>query len=136
MKICAIGIGYVGLSAALSLASVGHYIYCIDKNEEKIQNLKQGILPIYEPKMQNFLQNYNQNLIFDTKIPQNCEIYLIAVGTPTKENGEVDTTCIFEVVSYSTLPANRQLLIDASALFTQPTIPCMSPAVLLLFKVQ
>ena len=58
MKICVIGIGYVGLSAALCFASVGHEVFCIDKDGKKLESLKKGILPIYEPKMEEMINVY------------------------------------------------------------------------------
>jgi len=100
MKICVIGVGYVGLSAALCFASVGHQVFCIDKDEKKLENLKKGILPIYEPKMEEMIKKYSQNLIFSTDLKpaiSQSKACFIAVGTPTKENFEVDTSAIFEV---------------------------------------
>ena len=100
MKICVIGIGYVGLSAALSFASVGHEVYCIDKDENRLENLKKGVLPIYEPKMEEFITKHSSNLFFTTDLKtalNECSTCFIAVGTPTKENGESDTSAIFEV---------------------------------------
>ena len=100
MKICVIGIGYVGLSAALCLASVGHEVFCIDKDEEKLENLKKGILPIFEPKMEEMILKYGNQLTFTSNIGtgiSNCKTCFIAVGTPTNINNQVDTSAIFEV---------------------------------------
>lgn len=100
MKICVIGIGYVGLSAALCFASVGHEVFCIDKDEEKLENLKKGILPIFEPKMEEMILKYGNQLTFTSNIGtgiSNCKTCFIAVGTPTNINNQVDTSAIFEV---------------------------------------
>lgn len=100
MKICIIGIGYVGLSAALCFANAGHKVYCIDNDDKKIENLKKGIISIYEPKMEELIQKNKTNLIFTTDIKNSIKESLacfIAVGTPTKDDGKVDTSAIFEV---------------------------------------
>lgn len=101
MKICVIGIGYVGLSAALCFAKVGHEVFCVDKDENKLNQLKSGILPIYEPKMEEIIKNNASCLFFTTDIKKalnETKACFIAVGTPTKENGEVDTSATFEVM--------------------------------------
>lgn len=101
MKICVIGIGYVGLSAALCFAKVGHEVFCVDKDENKLNKLKSSILPIYEPKMEEIIKNNSSHLFFTTDIKKalsETKACFIAVGTPTKENGEVDTFATFEVM--------------------------------------
>lgn len=101
MKICVIGIGYVGLSAALCFAKVGHEVFCVDKDKSKLDKLKSGILPIYEPKMEEIIKNNSSNLFFTKDIKKalsETKVCFIAVGTPTKENGEVDTSATFEVI--------------------------------------
>ena len=65
MKIAVIGMGYVGLVTAISLAEVGNEIIAIEKNSTKLEKLKLGISPIYEPNIQEYLKKYND---FITKI--------------------------------------------------------------------
>ena len=97
MNICIIGTGYVGLSTGLCLSEVGHNVICCDCNEDKIQNLKKGIVPIYEPQMDKLIHKNTAlgRLDFTTNTPnaiKSSEVCFIAVGTPCKENGEADTS--------------------------------------------
>ena len=101
MNICVFGIGYVGLSASICLAKLGHNIICIDKDFKKINNLKNGVIPIFEPKIKELIKENKDKLTFETSLDknlQNIDIYIIAVGTPTKDNGEVDVKSIYEVI--------------------------------------
>lgn len=99
MRICVIGVGYVGLTTAALFADLGNEVLCIDINEQKIANLKQGIMPIYEPGLKEIVErNMSENrLIFDTKTleaVQRSEIIFICVGTPPKASGETDLSQI------------------------------------------
>jgi UDPglucose 6-dehydrogenase len=95
MKIAVIGTGYVGLSTGVCLAEIGHCVTCIDINEEKIELLRQGISPIYEPGLEQMLASNMGagRLTFTTSHQQGvqgAEIILIAVGTPQREDGAAD----------------------------------------------
>ena len=97
MNICIIGTGYVGLSTGLCLSEVGHNVICCDCNQEKIENLKKGIVPIYEPQMDKLIHKNTAlgRLDFTTNTAnaiKKSEVCFIAVGTPCKENGEADTS--------------------------------------------
>ncbi len=102
MKIAVVGIGYVGLVSAACFADLGAEVYCIDVNQEKIEGLKKGIIPIYEPALdQLVLRGIKANrLHFSTSIAEvlsDIEILFIAVGTPPKENGSADLSQVLSV---------------------------------------
>ncbi len=95
MNITVVGTGYVGLVTGACFAELGHTVTCVDIYPEKINNLKQGILPIYEPGLEPLvLENYKAlRLHFVTKLqdqPVVPQVYFIAVGTPSGEDGAAD----------------------------------------------
>ena len=95
MKIAVIGTGYVGLVSGTCFAEMGNKVTCVDVNKEKIENLKKGIIPIYEPGLETMvLSNVaNKNLFFTTEISEaikDAEIAFIAVGTPMGDDGSAD----------------------------------------------
>ncbi|PIJ51648.1 UDP-glucose 6-dehydrogenase [Erwinia sp. OLTSP20] len=95
MKVTVFGIGYVGLVQAAVLAEVGHDVICIDVDENKVENLKKGIIPIYEPGLTPLvMQNYESGrLKFSTNAKEGVnhgEMQFIAVGTPPDEDGSAD----------------------------------------------
>ena len=99
MKISVIGCGYVGLVSGVCLADSGHTVTCIDNDDKKIQLLKDNQVPIYEPGLDELLLKNikSNNLHFDLNINENVknsEIVLIAVGTPTSENGDANLTFV------------------------------------------
>lgn len=95
MKITIFGTGYVGLVTGACLAEVGHNVLCVDVDERKIERLKQGIIPIYEPGLETIVRdNFNQGrLHFTTRATEAVEfgeVQFIAVGTPPDEDGSAD----------------------------------------------
>ncbi|MDU3815858.1 MAG: UDP-glucose/GDP-mannose dehydrogenase family protein [Pantoea sp.] len=95
MKVTVFGIGYVGLVQAAVLAEVGHDVLCIDVDEKKVENLKKGIIPIYEPGLTPLVkQNYEAGrLNFTTNAEEGVNhgvMQFIAVGTPPDEDGSAD----------------------------------------------
>ena len=99
MKISVIGCGYVGLVSGVCLADSGHTVTCIDNDDKKIQLLKDNQVPIYEPGLDELLLKNikSNNLHFELNINENVknsEIVLIAVGTPTSENGDANLTFV------------------------------------------
>ena len=102
MKVTVFGTGYVGLVTGACLADVGHSVMCVDVDENKIEKLKQGILPIYEPGLDSVVEeNYGaQRLFFTTDAQQGVEfgeIIFIAVGTPPDEDGSADLQYVLAV---------------------------------------
>ncbi len=102
MKISVIGTGYVGLVSGVCFAQMGNSVTCVDIDKKKIQDLKQGIIPIYEPGLEEMtLENYkNQTLSFTTNATdaiKNSTISFIAVGTPMGEDGSADLKYVLAV---------------------------------------
>lgn len=104
MNIVVVGTGYVGLVTGTCFAEVGNHVICVDTNPQKIEALKQGRIPIYEPGLEPMvLQNYAQKrLEFSTSLPEVlnlAEICFIAVGTPPEEDGSADLSHVVAVAS-------------------------------------
>ena len=102
MKLTVIGTGYVGLVTGACFSEMGNNVYCVDVIDEKIENLKKGIIPIYEPGLKDLvLKNYQKNnLIFTTDIKEaicNSDVYFIAVGTPMGDDGSANLEYVFGV---------------------------------------
>ena len=103
MKLCMIGTGYVGLVSGVCFADLGNDVICIDRDIKKVEGLKKGIIPIYEPGLEELvLKNYkNKRLKFSTNLKDSIsksDIIFICVGTPTKKNGNgADLSQIYNV---------------------------------------
>ncbi|MDO5851699.1 MAG: UDP-glucose/GDP-mannose dehydrogenase family protein [Methanobacteriaceae archaeon] len=102
MNITIIGTGYVGLVTGVCFSEMGNKVYCVDIDEKKIGNLKKGILPIYEPGLEELLRhNYEQNnIIFTTDLKEgldNTDICFIAVGTPLGDDGSANLEFVYTV---------------------------------------
>lgn len=99
MKICVIGTGYVGLVAGTCLAEMGNDVICVDKDEKKLKDLEKGIIPIYEPGLEELILSncskkrlsFTSNL--DTAV-KNSKVCFIAVGTPQREDGSADLSSV------------------------------------------
>jgi UDPglucose 6-dehydrogenase len=123
MKIAVVGTGYVGLVTGTCFAEVGIQVVCIDIDHKKIENLKNGILPIYEPGLDEMVKrNFDKGrLEFSTDLPsaiQGCEAAFIAVGTPPDEDGSADLKYVLGVAKE--IGANMQ---DYMVVVTKSTVP-------------
>lgn len=102
MTITFVGHGYVGLVSAAVFADLGNTVWVIGHTPEKVKNLKKGIIPIYEPGLDDLVRRNVKakrllfTLDYDLSIPKS-DVIFIAVGTPPKENGEADLSVVFEV---------------------------------------
>ncbi|MGV7931020.1 MAG: UDP-glucose dehydrogenase family protein [Spirochaetota bacterium] len=102
MKVTVVGSGYVGLVTGACFAEMGNDVYCVDIDDKKIENLKKGVLPIYEPGLEEIVKrNYSGGrLHFTTDIKEGLDDALfmfIAVGTPPDEDGSADLQHVLSV---------------------------------------
>ena len=102
MKVAVIGTGYVGLVTGTCFAEMGNQVWCVDVNEEKIEKLKNGIIPIYEPGLKEMVERNHESgsLSFTTDIREaleKAEIAFIAVDTPQGEDGSADLQYVLAV---------------------------------------
>jgi UDPglucose 6-dehydrogenase len=102
MTITFVGHGYVGLVTASLFADLGNTVWVVGHTKEKIENLKKGILPIYEPGLEEIVKRNikAKRLLFTLDFKEsvsNSDAVFIAVGTPPKPNGEADLSVVFEV---------------------------------------
>jgi len=123
MKIVVVGTGYVGLVTGSCLAEVGTDVICVDVNEEKIQNLQKGILPIYEPGLDEIVErNFKKGrLHFSTSLEEaivGAQIIFIAVGTPPDEDGSADLKYVLQVAKSVGTHMNGYLIV-----VTKSTVP-------------
>ncbi|MHA2368486.1 MAG: UDP-glucose dehydrogenase family protein [Candidatus Hodarchaeales archaeon] len=104
MRICVVGVGYVGLVTAAVFADIGNTVTCVDIDEQKIERLQKADLPIYEPQLKELVERNTEEkrLIFTTQLQigmEESEIIFIAVGTPPKESGETDLSAVEAVAA-------------------------------------
>jgi UDPglucose 6-dehydrogenase len=94
-KICVIGVGYVGLVTGTCFADLGNQVVCLDISPERIEMLKRGEMPIYEPGLEELVTRNvaAKRLVFTTSYPdavQDADFIFIAVNTPPSPDGEAD----------------------------------------------
>ena len=124
MKLCMIGTGYVGLVSGVCFSDLGNDVICVDKDENKIDDLKNGKIPIFEPGLEELvIKNYkNKKLKFSTDLKDSIkksDIIFICVGTPTKKNGNgADLTQIYSVSKEISKYINKFKII-----ITKSTVP-------------
>lgn len=114
-----IGTGYVGLVTAAGFAELGSDVYCIDIDEAKIRGLEQGVIPIWEPGLEELVARHRGRMHFSTDIGQALEharLLFVAVGTPPTYSGDADLSAVHAVVD--AMPAS-----DRHALVMKSTVP-------------
>ena len=102
MKICVIGTGYVGLVAGTCLADMGNEVICVDNDLNKLEKLKNGVIPIYEPGLEELIKSnvMEGRLVFSDNLADAVEkslVCFIAVGTPQSEDGSADLHYVEQV---------------------------------------
>ena len=123
MKICVIGTGYVGLVAGTCLAEMGNEVICVDKDQRKLEQLSKGIIPIYEPGLEELINanvgegrlTFTDNLQAAVKKSSVC---FIAVGTPQGEDGSADLSYVLDVAS-----SIGEALNDYKVIVDKSTVP-------------
>lgn len=123
MQIAIVGTGYVGLVSGVCFAEVGTDVTCVDVNKEKIEQLQKGVIPIYEPGLEDLVTRNVQagRLHFTTELKDvinNVEIVFSAVGTPPDEDGSADLKYVLEVAKTVGLYMNHYIV-----LVTKSTVP-------------
>ena len=102
LKVIIVGTGYVGLTTGVALGYLGHRVTCVDKDTAIIDKLERGISTIYEPGLEELLEEGGSNLVFTgdmLKELPGADIVIIAVGTPSKENGDTDLSYVEAVAA-------------------------------------
>ncbi len=115
-----IGTGYVGLVTAAGFAELGSDVYCVDIDAEKVERLRAGEVPIYEPGLEELIARNSERLHFSTDIADalaNARLLFVAVGTPPTHSGDADLTAVNAVVEEMTGS-------DRHALVMKSTVPC------------
>ena len=124
MKLCMIGTGYVGLVTGVCFSDLGNDVVCVDKDQNKIKNLKHGIIPIYEPGLEELVnKNYkNKRLKFSTDLANSIrksDIIFICVGTPGKRNSDgADLKYVFQVANEL-----KKIIKKYKIIITKSTVP-------------
>ena len=123
MNIAIVGTGYVGLVTGTCFAETGVNVTCVDVNAEKIENLQKGIIPIYEPGLEDMVQrNVNAGRLHFTTALENCldnvDIVFSAVGTPPDEDGSADLSYV--LAGAKTIGANMK---KYTLVVTKSTVP-------------
>ena len=116
MKIVVIGTGYVGLVTGTCFAEMGNDVVCVDIDQQKIENLKQGVIPIYEPGLENLVaRNHKKGTLNFTSTlkdaMKDAEVAFIAVGTPMGEDGSADLKYVLNVASELGKEMNNTMVI-------------------------
>ena len=120
MNISIIGTGYVGLVTGTTLAELGNTVYCVDIDERKVEKMKQGTVPIYEPGLEEmFLRNINaKRLFFTTNLKEaldNSDVIYLALPTPPGEDGSADLSYVLGVAkNIGELISNYKVVVNKS----------------------
>ena len=124
MRVTMIGTGYVGLVSGACFADFGHVVTCVDKDASKIERLEQGIMPIYEPGLDQLVaKNVKEERLFFTTDPtdaiRNADAVFIAVGTPSRRgDGHADLSYV-----YGAAEEIADLIDGYTVIVTKSTVP-------------
>ncbi|MBF0378018.1 MAG: UDP-glucose/GDP-mannose dehydrogenase family protein [Desulfamplus sp.] len=134
MNITIIGTGYVGLVTGACFSEMGSQVTCVDVDEQKIENLRKGIIPIYEPGLDKLVvQNYQEGLLkFTTSIKdacQDCSVFFIAVGTPPDEDGSADLQYVLKAAREIGCNINDYAIIVNKSTVPVGTADCVKNAI-------
>lgn len=116
MRIVVYGTGYVGLVTGTGLAEIGHEVLCVDIDPAKIESLKEGKIPIYEPGLGDLVKRNERSgrLTFTTKVTEpydTADFYFIAVGTPPSADGSADISAVLAVGEEIARTAKRKAIV-------------------------
>ena len=124
MKLCMIGTGYVGLVSGVCFSDLGNTVYCVDKDKNKINLLNKGVVPIYEPGLEEILirNHRTKKLIFTSdlkKAVSNSDIIFICVGTPTKKgSNSAELKYVYTVANQL-----KKIISNYKIIITKSTVP-------------
>src|SRR5919205_1860754 len=114
--IAVIGTGYVGLVTAAGFAELGHQVWCIDIDAEKIAGLEQGRIPIWEPGLEELVLRHRERMRYSTRVGdalEHARLLFVAVGTPPTYSGDADLSAVHAVVG-AMPPSDRHALVMKS----------------------
>ena len=114
MKIAVAGTGYVGLVTGVCLAEHGHQVTCVDIDEKKIEMMKRGISPIYEPGLPQLMEKNMERLAFSTdyaRAYRDAQVIFIGVGTPEKKDGSANLSYVFSVAGQIAQTVERDCVV-------------------------
>lgn len=123
MNITIVGTGYVGLVTGTTLAELGNSVYCVDIDEKKVEDMKNGIVPIYEPNLEEmFLRNIQAERLFFTtdlkKALDKSEVVYLALPTPPGEDGSADLSYVIQVAHNI-----GEMMTDYKVIVNKSTVP-------------
>ena len=123
MKVAVVGVGYVGLVAAACLADGGNHVTCVDNDPNKIEDLKNGVIPIYEPGLTEIVKRNVEakRLTFTTDLKQgvdNSLVIFLGVGTPSAEDGSADISAVLSVAE-----SIAEMMTEYRIIVTKSTVP-------------
>lgn len=123
MKVSVVGVGYVGLVAAACFAEGGNHVVCVDNDPKKIENLNNGIIPIYEPGLTEIVKNNHAagRLRFTTDLKEGVEnslLIFLGVGTPSADDGSADISVVLKVAEQI-----AELMTEYRIIITKSTVP-------------
>lgn len=114
MKVAVAGTGYVGLVTGVCLASKGHSVTCVDVDEQKVEIMRKGISPIYEPGLSELMRESMDHLTFTTDSAaayKDAEVIFIGVGTPEKTDGSANLSYVYQVAKQIAASVERDCVV-------------------------